>query len=257
MCMWSVLAQALITYGLASISIALSTTTTTNGYSYASNPLTMTTSASRYSNITGNVSPIPISNISDAQPTTQIVNHSQAGKQCSGDCDSLSANCYDCNTTNDCVYGDEEMFSCSVKKEYHCFGSRNVKKVFRCTYCYLLKEDVDYTCTKNYTNCNVKAAPPQRFNATCTVNPYVFCLGRRTFIKASPCNWTAGYKWYTALALSITLGGFGADRFYLGYWKEALGKLFSFGGLGVWTLIDIVLIGTSYLMPADGSLYIS
>ena len=26
------------------------------------------------------------------------------------------------------------------------------------------------------------------------------------------CNWTSGYKWTTALALSITLGGFGADR---------------------------------------------
>lgn len=186
-----------------------------------------------------------------------MVNPSQANEECSGDCDSLAAMCYNCNTTNDCIYGNKVNFSCTVKSDYQCYGQRNVTKVFKCTYCFLLKDNVDYTCTRNYTGCNVKAAPPKRFNASCTVNPKVFCLGQRSFVKASPCNWTAGYKWYTALALSITLGGFGADRFYLGYWKEALGKLFSFGGLGVWTLIDIVLIGTSYLMPVDGSLYIS
>ncbi|XDV28435.1 hypothetical protein PO909_031750, partial [Leuciscus waleckii] len=60
--------------------------------------------------------------------------------------------------------------------------------------------------------------------------------GKRVFLKRVFCNWTGGYKWSTALALSITLGGFGADRFYLGQWREGLGKLFSFGGLGIWTL---------------------
>jgi len=57
------------------------------------------------------------------------------------------------------------------------------------------------------------------------------------------------------MLLSITLGGFGVDRFYLGHWREGIGKLFSFGGLGVWTLIDVVLIAIGYVTPADGSLY--
>ena len=55
---------------------------------------------------------------------------------------------------------------------------------------------------------------------------------------------------------SFTVGGFGVDRFYLGHWKSALGKLFSFGGLGVWSILDVILVGTGYLTPENGSAYI-
>ncbi|OAD59054.1 TM2 domain-containing protein almondex [Eufriesea mexicana] len=93
--------------------------------------------------------------------------------------------------------------------------------------------------------------------ANCSVLEHVDCIvRRRRFMKNLLCNWTVGYRWSTALILSITLGGFGADRFYLGHWQEGIGKLFSFGGLGVWTLIDVILISMRYLGPADGSLYI-
>ena len=46
------------------------------------------------------------------------------------------------------------------------------------------------------------------------------------------------------------------SRFYLGHWQEGIGKLFSFGGLGVWTLVDVVLVAIGYIGAADGSLYI-
>lgn len=69
----------------------------------------------------------------------------------------------------------------------------------------------------------------EKHRTNCTVHQDVICLGSRQFSKRIKCNWTRGSKYFTALILSITLGGFGVDRFYLGHWQEGIGKLFSFG----------------------------
>ena len=55
---------------------------------------------------------------------------------------------------------------------------------------------------------------------------------------------------------SFTVGGFGIDRFYLEQWGTAVGKLVTFGGLGVWSILDVILIATGYLTPGDGSSYV-
>ncbi|HOP62611.1 MAG TPA: TM2 domain-containing protein [Spirochaetota bacterium] len=55
-----------------------------------------------------------------------------------------------------------------------------------------------------------------------------------------------------ALILSVFLGQLGVDRFYLGYIGLGLVKLLSFGGCGVWWLIDIILISTRKLNDCDG-----
>lgn len=123
-----------------------------------------------------------------------------------------------------------------------------------CEYCYQTKPNEHYCIP--VSNCSVSAAPENLYiRTTCWAGENVFCMGRRAFYKKIRCNWTKGYKWSTALILSITLGGFGADRFYLGLWRAGLGKLFSLGGLGIWTLIDVILIAFGYVKPADGSLY--
>ncbi len=53
-------------------------------------------------------------------------------------------------------------------------------------------------------------------------------------------------KWIVALLLSIFLGGLGIDRFYMGYIGTGILKLITLGGLGIWWLIDLIMIATKH-----------
>ena len=52
--------------------------------------------------------------------------------------------------------------------------------------------------------------------------------------------------------LQIFLGGFGAGRWYLGDTGIALGQLFTCGGLGIWALIDGIMILTGNVRDKQG-----
>lgn len=150
-----------------------------------------------------------------------------------------------CKYNTTCVYGEPNTISCEVDEEIQCKGQRSFDVTFQCLYCWQLPEE-SYSCLQNST-CKFNT----KYLTTCTVNSTTYCLGHREFNRYTKCKAVSGHKWSTTLVLSILFGGFGVDRFYLGHWQEGVGKLFSFGGFGVWTLIDTILISIGYLKPAD------
>ncbi|MGB3547144.1 MAG: TM2 domain-containing protein [Saprospiraceae bacterium] len=58
-----------------------------------------------------------------------------------------------------------------------------------------------------------------------------------------------------ALLLVVLVGGLGVHRFYLGYTTIGIIQLFTLGGCGIWSLIDLIRIVTGDLLPEDGSSY--
>jgi TM2 domain-containing membrane protein YozV len=55
----------------------------------------------------------------------------------------------------------------------------------------------------------------------------------------------------TAAMLSLFLGWLGVDRFYLGKVGTGILKLITFGGFGIWYLIDLILILTGNMKSAN------
>jgi TM2 domain-containing membrane protein YozV len=53
-------------------------------------------------------------------------------------------------------------------------------------------------------------------------------------------------NWVLLLIMSIIFGWIGVDRFMMGKVGTGLLKLFTIGGLGIWWLIDLILIATKY-----------
>lgn len=106
-------------------------------------------------------------------------------------------------------------------------------------------------CTKDHTvKVNCSTAP----NLTCLADDGKTSVS--TFKRSVPCRFTNGHSYDTALLLSVFLGMFGIDRFYLGYPAIGLLKFCTLGFFFLFQLVDIILIASQIVGPADGSDYI-
>ena len=58
--------------------------------------------------------------------------------------------------------------------------------------------------------------------------------------------------WIITLVLAILVGGLGIDRFYTGSIILGVLKLVTFGGLGLWWLIDLIMLVTGSYKDGNG-----
>ncbi|MCB1174077.1 MAG: TM2 domain-containing protein [Leptospiraceae bacterium] len=63
----------------------------------------------------------------------------------------------------------------------------------------------------------------------------------------------ASKDWMTTLLLCLFAGTLGVHRFYTGHTGIGLAQLFTLGGCGIWTLIDLVQIVTGKFTDSDGN----
>lgn len=110
----------------------------------------------------------------------------------------------------------------------------------------------------NETQQILGCTPENIATVNCSLADNLICKGSNvtTFKKQVECQYTNGKSFETALLLSIFLGTFGIDRFYLGYPAIGLLKLCTLGFMFLGQLIDIILIATQVVGPADGSNYV-
>jgi len=53
-------------------------------------------------------------------------------------------------------------------------------------------------------------------------------------------------NWTLTLIMSVVFGWIGVDRFIMGKIGTGILKLITLGGLGIWWLIDLILIATKH-----------
>jgi TM2 domain-containing membrane protein YozV len=63
---------------------------------------------------------------------------------------------------------------------------------------------------------------------------------------------TGSKSWIATLLICLFLGGLGVHRFYVGKVGTGILMLITLGGLGIWTLIDFIMIAVGKFSDKQG-----
>ena len=152
-----------------------------------------------------------------------------------------------CDVNYSCTLDSLFIATCQIFPSVSCEGEKKFNKVIPCKYCYQLPLN-DIYCQPP-TGCKPSLELTEAY-----CKPLKPCMGNSLFLRNTYCQ-KSNKSLRIAVLLSLFLGGFGVDRFYLGYYLIGAFKFITLGGFGLAYMIDLILIVNGYLGPTDDSLY--